>query len=46
MLSGPKPELVVTGQRLSALMMEAKLLSTEPMIEGLLAPAPLASLAK
>ena len=46
MLSGPKPELVVTGHRLSALMLEAKLLSTEPMIEGLLAPAPLASLAK
>ena len=46
MLGGPKPELVVAGHRLSALMLEAKLLNTEPMIEGLLAPAPLASLAK
>jgi NitT/TauT family transport system substrate-binding protein len=46
MLGGPKPELVVTGHRLSALMLEAKLLSQEPAIEGLLAPAPLSNLAK
>ena len=44
MLSGPTPELIVTGHRLSALMVDAKLLTAEPMIERLLAPAPLASL--
>ena len=46
MLGGEKPELVVTGRRLSSLMMEAKLLTKEPAIEELLAPAPLARLAK
>ena len=46
MLNGPKPELVVTGHRLSALMVDAKLISQEPAIEGLLAPGPLANMAK
>ncbi len=44
MLSGPTPALVVTGHRLAALMVDAKLLKTEPRIEALLAPAPLANL--
>ena len=46
MLGGDKPELVVTGRRLLSLMMDAKLLTKEPAIEELLAPAPLARLAK
>jgi NitT/TauT family transport system substrate-binding protein len=46
MLGGDKPELVVTGRRLLSLMMNAKLLTKEPAIEELLAPAPLARLAK
>ena len=46
MLGGDKPELVVTGRRLLSLMMNAKLLTKEPGIEELLAPAPLARLAK
>lgn len=46
MLGGPTPELAVTGHRLAALMVEAKLLRTAPAIEGLLAPKPLASLSK
>ena len=46
MLGGDKPELVVTGRRLLTLMLEAKLLTKEPAIEELLAPAPLARLAK
>ncbi len=46
MLGGPKPELVVTGNRLSVLMLDAKLISQEPAIEELLAPGPLASMAK
>jgi NitT/TauT family transport system substrate-binding protein len=44
MLGGATPELVVTGRRLMALMVEAKLLRTELKIEDLLAPRPLASL--
>ena len=44
MLSGATPELVVTGRRLMALMVEAKLLRTELKIEDLLAPGPLAGL--
>jgi len=44
MLGGPAPELVVTGRRLLDLMVEAKLLSGVPAIDGLLAPGPLASL--
>jgi len=46
MLGGAKPELVVTGHRLLSLMLDAKLLTKEPAIEELLAPAPLAGLAK
>jgi NitT/TauT family transport system substrate-binding protein len=44
MLGGAKPELAVTGRRLMALMLEAKLLRTGLEIEGVLAPVPLASL--
>lgn len=44
MLGGATPELVVTGRRLMALMVEAKLLRTELKIEDLLAPRSLASL--
>jgi len=44
MLGGATPELAVTGRRLSALMVEAKLLPVAPPVEALLAPAPLASL--
>jgi len=46
MIGGTAPELVVTGRRLMALMLEAKLLSTSLDIEGVLAPAPLATLQK
>jgi NitT/TauT family transport system substrate-binding protein len=46
MLGGTTPELVVTGRRLMALMLEAKLLRSELAIEGMLAPGPLASLPK
>jgi NitT/TauT family transport system substrate-binding protein len=46
MLGGATPELVVTGRRLMALMVEAKLLRTELKIEDLLAPGPLASLSR
>ena len=42
MLGGAEPELAVTGRRLMALMVDAKLLRTELEIEGLLAPGPLA----
>ncbi len=42
MLGGAAPELVVTGHRLMALMVDAKLLRTGLQIEGLLAPGPLA----
>ncbi len=44
MLGGATPELVVTGRRLMALMLEAKLLRTGLEIEAVLAPGPLASL--
>ena len=46
MLDGTTPELAVTGRRLMALMLEAKLLRSELAIEGMLAPGPLASLPK
>jgi NitT/TauT family transport system substrate-binding protein len=44
MLGGTKPELAVTGKRLLALMLEAKLLNASIDIEKLLAPGPLDSL--
>lgn len=44
MLGGVTPELTVTGRRLMALMVEAKLLRAGLDIEGLLAPGPLADL--
>jgi NitT/TauT family transport system substrate-binding protein len=44
MLGGATPELVVTGRRLMDLMLQAKLLSAEVPIEGMLAPSPLAAL--
>jgi NitT/TauT family transport system substrate-binding protein len=44
MLGGATPELVVSGRRLMALMLEAKLLRGGLEIEGVLAPGPLASL--
>ena len=44
MLSGTTPELAVTGRRLMALMLEAKLLREGLEIEGVLAPGPLAGL--
>ena len=44
MLGGPAPELAVTGRRLMALMLEAKLLRRALDIEGVLAPGPLADL--
>jgi len=43
MLGGTKPELAVTGHRLLALMLEAKLLPASVDIEKLLAPRPLES---
>jgi NitT/TauT family transport system substrate-binding protein len=46
MLSGPAPELVVTGRRLMTLMVDAKLLRGELEIESVLAPGPLAELQK
>ena len=46
MLGGPSPTLAVTGLRLLDLMVQAKLLHNVPDIERLLAPAPLASLAR
>ena len=46
MLSGPAPELVVTGRRLMTLMVDAKLLRNEVTIESLLAPGPLKDLPK
>ncbi|MGE5170493.1 MAG: ABC transporter substrate-binding protein [Rudaea sp.] len=46
MLSGAHPELAVTGRRLMTLMVDARLLRGPLDIEGLLAPAPLAELAK
>jgi NitT/TauT family transport system substrate-binding protein len=44
MLGGATPELAVTGRRLMALMVEAKLLRTGVEIERVLAPGPLADL--
>jgi NitT/TauT family transport system substrate-binding protein len=44
MLGGGKPELAVTGRRLMALMVDAKLLRSDLDIEGVLAPGPLTSL--
>ena len=44
MLGGATPELAVTGRRLMALMVEAKLLRTNLDIESLLAPRPLTDL--
>ena len=44
MLGGSPPQLAVSGRRLMALMVDAKLLRTELDIEGLLAPGPLADL--
>lgn len=46
MLGGATPALAVTGRRLMALMLEAKLLRAEVGIEGVLAPEPLAKLQK
>jgi NitT/TauT family transport system substrate-binding protein len=46
MLGGSPPQLAVSGRRLMALMVVAKLLRTELDIEGLLAPGPLADLAR
>ena len=46
MLGGATPELAVTGRRLMALMVDAKLLRAELDIEGVLAPGPLADLPK
>ena len=46
MLGGPAPELAVTGRRLMALMVEAKLLRAGLEIEGVLAPGPLEALSK
>jgi len=45
MLGGAKPELAITGRRLMALMLEAKLLRTGLDIEDVLSPAPLEHLA-
>ena len=44
MLGGSAPELVVTGRRLMALMLEEKLLHSGLEIETVLAPAPLQNL--
>ncbi len=44
MLGGATPELAVTGRRLMALMVDAKLLRADVDIEGVLAPGPLANL--
>jgi NitT/TauT family transport system substrate-binding protein len=46
MLGGAAPELAVTGRRLMALMVEAKLLRTSMEIERMLAPGPLSNLPK
>jgi len=46
MLAGSAPELAVTGQRLMALMVDAKLLQGSLAIEGVLAPGPLAALSR
>ena len=44
MLGGPQPELAVTGRRLMALMLDAKLLRSGLEIERVLEPGPLSSL--
>jgi len=44
MLGGTKPELAMSGRRLMALMLEAKLLRAPLEIESVLAPGPLANL--
>ena len=44
MLGGATPELAVTGRRLMALMVDAKLLRSGLAIEGVLAPGPLEAL--
>jgi NitT/TauT family transport system substrate-binding protein len=44
MLGGTTPELAVTGRRLMALMVDAKLLRTGVAIERVLAPGPLAGM--
>lgn len=44
MLGGTTPELVVTGRRLMALMLDAKLLRADVRIEDVLAPQPLVDL--
>jgi NitT/TauT family transport system substrate-binding protein len=46
MLSGTTPELAVTGRRLMALMVDAKLLRSGLDIEGVLAPGPLGDMLK
>jgi len=46
MLGGSPPELVVTGRRLMSLMGDAKLLGSPVDIENVLAPGPLADLAR
>jgi NitT/TauT family transport system substrate-binding protein len=46
MLGGQTPELAVTGRRLMALMVDAKLLRAGLDIEGVLAPGPLADLGR
>jgi NitT/TauT family transport system substrate-binding protein len=46
MLAGATPRLAITGGRLMALMLEAKLLRAGLKIEQVLAPAPLESLAQ
>ena len=46
MLGGATPGLAVTGRRLMALMVDAKLLRSEVEIERVLAPGPLAKLSK
>jgi len=46
MLGGTSPELAVTGRRLMALMLDAKLLKSDLQIGKLLAPAPLEALPK
>jgi len=46
MLGGTQPELAISGRRLMALMLEAKLLRSGLNIEQVLAPQPLENLAK
>ena len=46
MLGGASPELTVTGRRLMALMVDAKLLRKELEIERVLAPGPLSAMQK